>query len=60
MQFQDYLVVELTEAAFQAERARVGEFGEYLQMSNQLSVGEETNRIKTSSGITLQPSFKLL
>lgn len=35
---EGYLVIELTEAALQVERARVGEFGEYLQMGNQLSV----------------------
>lgn len=37
-----YLVVELAEAALQIQRARVAEFGEYLQMGNQLSVRNKT------------------
>lgn len=37
-----YLVVELSEAALQVQRARVGEFGEHLQMGNQLSVRKKT------------------
>lgn len=34
----DYLVVELIEADLHVQRARVGEFGENLQVDNQLSV----------------------
>lgn len=33
-------MIELTEASLQVESARVCEFGEYLQMGNQLSVGK--------------------
>ena len=38
----DYLVVELSEAALQVQRARVGEFGKHLQMGNQLSARKKT------------------
>lgn len=52
----DYLVVELSEAALQVQRARVGEFGEHLQMGNQLSVRKKTIPTQRSH-IVLQTIF---
>lgn len=49
-----YLIIELTEAAFQIESSRVGELGKYFQMSDELSEKQKTNSVHYVLLLTVQ------